>query len=365
MTNPDANAKVKRLRYFSMLAAFAMLSGPSALAVSGHPAVPLPKPRPAQAPRAAAPPDKQAAKPAQGPAQGSAQGSAQGEPEGEPKATEAPGVPAPAIPQPSARRQALTEDVAIAPSLPSIKGPGACGGDDIVRLDAVVLPDKTRVLLKPAATLRCTMASAIADWVRTDLVALATSLSTTLRAIDNFDSFECRGRNRVAGAMLSEHGKANALDVRSIGFADGRDLKLTDRSADRTLRETVLHSVCSRFSTVLGPDSDWYHEDHIHLDLAARRNNYRICEWDVLDPMPAVAPMLPQPRPEEASPQDAEGKEGAVAAKPDPAGENADGKTDDDAASKPAASAASQSATPRAKNKGRLKQAPLSFGLRK
>jgi len=268
-------------------------------------------------------------------------------------------------PQPSACRLALTEDVAIAPSLPPIKGPGACGGDDIVRLEAVVLPDKTRVPLKPAATLRCTMAAAVADWVRTDLVALATSLSTSLRTIDNFDSFECRGRNRVAGALLSEHGKANALDVRSIGFANGRDLKLTDRSADRTLRETVLHSVCSRFSTVLGPDSDWYHEDHIHLDLAARRNNYRICEWDVLDPMPAVAPMLPQPRPEEASPQDADGKDGTPAAKPEPAAESADGKSEDDAASKPAASATGQITTPRPKNKGRPKQAPLSFGLRK
>ena len=272
---------------------------------------------------------------------------------------EAPATPA--APQPSACRLALTEDVAIAPSLPPIKGPGGCGGDDVVRLEAVVLPDKTRVALKPAATLRCTMASAVADWVRTDLLALAASMNTTLRAIDNFDLFECRGRNRVAGAMLSEHGKANALDVRSVSFADGRELMLTDRSADRTLRETVLHSVCGRFSTVLGPSSDWYHEDHIHLDLAARHSNYRICEWDVLDPLPAVAPLLPQPRPAEASPRDAEGKD----AKSDPAADDAGGKTGD-AASKPAASAARDSAAPaRAKTKGRLKQAPSSLGLRK
>jgi hypothetical protein len=352
MTNPDANAKVKRLRYFSMLALFAALASPGALAVSGRPAVPLPKPRPAEAPRPAAPQAEQSAQ------------SVLEEPKAEPKAAEVPA--APAVPQLSACRQALTEDVAIAPSLLPIKGPGACGGDDIVRLDAVVLPDKTRVPLKPAATLRCTMAAAIADWVRTDLVALATSMNTELRAIDNFDSFECRGRNRVAGAILSEHGKANALDVRSVNFADGRELKLTDRSADRALRETVLHSVCGRFSTVLGPSSDWYHEDHIHLDLAARRSNYRICEWDVLDPMPAVAPMLPQPRPEEASPREAEGKEGTPVAKPDTAAGNADGRTEDGNASKPAASTIGDNATPaRAKNKGRLKQAPLSLGLRK
>ena len=71
----------------------------------------------------------------------------------------------------------------------------------------------------------------------------------------------------------------------------------------RDVRETVLHSVCARFSTVLGPGSDGYHEDHIHLDLMERRNDYRICQWNVLDPLPAVAPMLPAPRPEEAPPR--------------------------------------------------------------
>src|SRR5690606_19198194 len=70
---------------------------------------------------------------------------------------------------PSACRLALTDAVAIAPSIPAITGPGACGGTDLVRLEAVVLPDRTRVPVKPAATLRCTMASAIADWVRADM----------------------------------------------------------------------------------------------------------------------------------------------------------------------------------------------------
>jgi hypothetical protein len=37
---------------------------------------------------------------------------------------------------------------------------------------------------------------------------------------------------------------------------------------------------------VLGPGSDGYHEEHIHLDLEPRRNNYKICEWDVREPPP-------------------------------------------------------------------------------
>ena len=98
-------------------------------------------------------------------------------------------------------------------------------------------------------------------------------------------------------------------------LANGRSISLTDRTVPRELRETVLHSVCARFSTVLGPGSDWYHEDHIHLDLMERRNNYRICQWNVWDPLPQIAPLLPAERPEEAPPREVAAK--SDAAKPD------------------------------------------------
>ena len=181
-----------------------------------------------------------------------------------------------------------------------------------MRLEAVVLPDKRRVAVKPAATLRCAMASAIADWIRTDIAPLAASLGSTISVLDNFDSFECRGRNRVVGAQLSEHGRANALDVRAFKLANGQSISLTDRTVPRELRENVLHSVCARFSTVLGPGSDWYHEDHIHLDLMERRNNYKICQWNVWDPLPQVAPLLPAERPEEAPPREVAAKSDAA-----------------------------------------------------
>jgi hypothetical protein len=249
--------------------------------------VPLPLPRPAEAPVAE---DQADSKPTDTPAAEQA---------------------APARPQPSACRLALTEAIAIAPSIPAINGPGNCGGDDLVRLEAVVLNDNKHVTVTPAAILRCTMAAAIADWVRTDMAPFAQSLGTTLADLDNFDSFECRGRNRVSGAKLSEHGRANALDIRALKFANGQSLSLTDRGAAREQREAVLHSVCARFTTVLGPGSDWYHEDHIHLDLAERRGGYRICQWNVYDRMPATAPLLPAERPEEAPPREAAAKSGA------------------------------------------------------
>jgi hypothetical protein len=177
---------------------------------------------------------------------------------------------------PSACRLALTDEIAIAPSIPDIHGAGGCGGEDLVRLEAVVLPDKRRVSLKPAATLRCTMASAVADWIRTDIAPLAVSLGSIITDLDNFDSFECRGRNRVVGAQLSEHGRANALDVRALKLANGQSISLTDRNEPREVRESVLHSVCARFSTVLGPGSDGYHADNIQIDLMDRHRLFKI-----------------------------------------------------------------------------------------
>ncbi|OAF02919.1 extensin [Bradyrhizobium centrolobii] len=266
--------------------------------------IPLPRPRPDEAPKGS---DK--ALDTAGPEAPAADG----KPSADKPAADKPGEPAaaerqPPEPKPSACRLALTEEIAIAPSIPAIRGPGGCGGDDLVRLEAIVLPDKRKVAVKPAAILRCTMASAVADWVRSDMVPLAASLGSTISDLDNFDSFECRGRNRIVGAMLSEHGKANALDVRSLKLANGQSIGLTDRTVSRDVRERVLHSVCSRFTTVLGPGSDWYHEDHIHLDLAQRRNDYRICQWNVWDPLPQVAPLMPAERPEEAPPREVAAK---------------------------------------------------------
>lgn len=269
--------------------ALAAVSAALVMVTQARASVPLPRPRPAEAARLDAAPD--AARP-EGP--GDVSGEAPGD-----TATAAP------APEMSACRKALTQDIAIAPSIPPIRGAGGCGGEDLVRLEAVVLSPTQRVAVKPAAILRCAMAAAVAEWVRADMAPLAAGLGTALSELDNFDSFECRGRNRVKGAKLSEHGRANALDVRGLKLANGGTLGLTDRTVPRPVREKVLATVCARFRTVLGPGSDWYHEDHIHLDLAERRNGFKLCNWGVYEPLPAVAPLLPAARPDDAPPREA------------------------------------------------------------
>jgi len=253
---------VRDLAFLKLACGFILLLSSGNLA--GAETVPLPRPRPAQV--AAQPSDA-------------------------PKVEE--------VAEPSACRVRLTTEIAIAPSLPSIVGPGECGAKDLVLLEAVVMPDKSQVAFTPPATLRCTMAEALANWVREDAVPLARDLGGVLRGIQNFDSYDCRGRNRVAGAKTSEHGKGNAFDMRGLRLGNGKFFEFTDPHVSRDFRESVRKSVCSRFTTVLGPGSDGYHETHIHVDLAERRGGYRMCQWAVRDPAPvaAVATTIPLPPP--------------------------------------------------------------------
>jgi hypothetical protein len=186
--------------------------------------------------------------------------------------------------------------------MPRLIGPDACGGSDMVRLDAVLLAAGARVELKPAPVLRCTFAESLASWLRDEASPRAEKLGAALRTIETYDDFECRGRNRVVGAKLSEHGKGNAVDVRSFILADGRALGLTDVSVTKEFRDDIRDSACHRFTTVLGPGSDSNHESHIHLDLADRRQGYRICQWDVrMPPAANIAEHIPLPLPRPVS----------------------------------------------------------------
>ncbi len=172
--------------------------------------------------------------------------------------------------------------------LPVLVGPGDCGADDAVEMSGITLPDESKVTVAPPAIMRCPMAQQVADWVRDDVVPTLKGLPP-LRALDNLASYDCRGRNNVHAAKVSEHGRADALDVHDFKLADGRELGLTDVNIPKDWREAVRASACVRFATVLGPGSDGYHEEHVHLDLEPRRNNYKICEWDVREPPAAVA----------------------------------------------------------------------------
>jgi hypothetical protein len=206
-------------------------------------------------------------------------------------------------PEPSACQLRLTPDLAAVRLLRPLIGPGQCYVEDVVRLDAVMAADGRRVAIAPPATLRCPMAEAVVHWIRDEVAAVAHDLGAPLKSVGVDTSFECRSRNRVAGAKLSEHGHANAIDLRGFTLANGKVVGLTDPAVDRGARERLRQTACARFTTVLGPGSDGYHENHVHLDAIERRGGYRMCQWDVRDPKLIAGVPLPPERPASAPPR--------------------------------------------------------------
>lgn len=155
---------------------------------------------------------------------------------------------------------------------------GACGAADPLTVSA--LSDTVR--LSGGVETVCPMAEAAARWAADVVVPAARQhLGRTLAAIAVGTSYACRGQNRVVGAKLSEHAYANALDIAGFTFTDGApvSVKASDPATpEGRFTAAVRQGACSIFTTVLGPGSDSYHADHLHLDLRARRAGHGICE---------------------------------------------------------------------------------------
>ena len=173
-----------------------------------------------------------------------------------------------------------SEGVVAASRLPPIEGPGACGGGPLVLLTGVKRRDGAEVKIHPAATLRCSMARELAAYLRDDVVPAAESAGLALAGLDIAGSFQCRGRNGATSGKMSEHGRANAIDLSGFVFSDGRSLGVFSSELPKPMADTVKAGACARFSTVLGPGSDGFHESHLHLDLQPRRSKTKLCQWD-------------------------------------------------------------------------------------
>ncbi len=119
----------------------------------------------------------------------------------------------------------------------------------------------------------CPLALRFARWVRESVQpAAVTRLGAPVRRIETFGTYACRTRNSRPGARLSEHGLANAVDISAFLLADGRRITVADgwRGEEERVRlflRDIHQGGCRRFQVGLGPDSDSFHQDHLHFDL--------------------------------------------------------------------------------------------------
>ena len=164
----------------------------------------------------------------------------------------------------------------------ALGGPSVCGA---LRPFSMSGAAAGRVSMKPAAMLRCPMVPQIERWVQ-EVVEPAAKfhLGIPLVEMKVAASYACRPINHQSGSKLSEHGRANALDVSAFHLADGSTVTVKDGwqggPRERNFLRAIHAGACQNFTTVLGPNADRYHHDHFHLDLArhGRDGMMRICQ---------------------------------------------------------------------------------------
>lgn len=145
-----------------------------------------------------------------------------------------------------------------------------CGIADPVRLKAV-----GDVRLNPPAVIDCKTAVALADWLEDAVIPELRRSGGGLEGLKIASGYACRPRNNQAGNRLSEHGRGLAIDISAFELANGSKVSvLADWGSGKNGRmlAAIRKKACGIFKTVLGPGSDRFHRDHLHLDVSERRS---------------------------------------------------------------------------------------------
>ena len=175
-------------------------------------------------------------------------------------------------------RALLAQAGAAFTALPDRPESARCGLRDAVRFGA------REIGYRPADVgFACPVAAALLVWEREVVqVAAQRHFGRRVSGIDHFGAYSCRRIYGRREGAWSEHARANAFDVAGFRLADGTRIWVVGDWQDpgpkgRFLRE-VRDGACRLFATVLSPDYNQAHRDHLHLDQAGRGEwGWRAC----------------------------------------------------------------------------------------
>jgi hypothetical protein len=144
-----------------------------------------------------------------------------------------------------------------------------CGINDAVRVRSV-----SGVMLSRPATMDCTTAKALNQWVEKGVIPAFRRRGPVVE-LRVAAHYACRTRNNQPGAKLSEHGKGKAIDISAFTMNDGEVITVAagwGKGATKRMLHKVWKSACGPFGTVLGPNANRFHRDHFHVDTAQYRS---------------------------------------------------------------------------------------------
>jgi hypothetical protein len=121
---------------------------------------------------------------------------------------------------------------------------------------------------------KCDVARALGDWTRDTLQPAARkAFGARVVKIESMGGYSCRnviGRPQAAGNR-SEHATGNAIDIGGFLLSNGRRVSIVagwnGMDDERNFLRTVRAGACKRFQTVLSPDYNAAHYNHLHFDL--------------------------------------------------------------------------------------------------
>ena len=166
-------------------------------------------------------------------------------------------------------------------ALPPRRSGPQCGHEDAVRLSTQGALD---IGYRPADLgTSCPVAAALAlwEWHVVQPAALR-HFGAKVAAIDHFGSYSCRRLYGRSEGGWSEHATANALDVAGFRLSDGRRIAVaadwSGQDTEAAFLRDVRDGACKLFASVLSPDYNAAHRDHLHLDQAGRgATGWRAC----------------------------------------------------------------------------------------
>lgn len=155
---------------------------------------------------------------------------------------------------------------------PLMAGP-PCGYSDGTRL--MPEDDGSIAFRPPGPVTSCPVAAALAVWERDILQPAAERhFGQPVATVHHAGSFSCRRIDGRSDGRFSEHATANAFDIVGFRLADGRTVSVLrdwrGGATEAAFLRDVRDGACRLFSTVLSPDYNQAHADHLHLDQASR-----------------------------------------------------------------------------------------------
>jgi hypothetical protein len=207
-------------------------------------------------------------------------------PEVAPPAKPAEAPPTPEAPKAEATSTCLVQLIADGASAEAATAPPAsaqgCGISAPVRLSSITAAGEA-VSLPDRPLIACEFAAVLADYVRLIVAPLGQAmLHARITAIDTGPGYDCRSQDRTAGAKISAHAKGLAVDFIAVAIADKRRILVERQTGpeETAYFRAMRTAACGWFTTVLGPGSDAFHANNLHLDIEPHGSSgsYRICQ---------------------------------------------------------------------------------------